>query len=127
MDLSFPSWAPPPAAAPVPAAPAAGLSGQDREAAARKAATGFAGFFYGHLLKTLRGAVPEGTLGRGGKGERWFQELLDGTMGDRFAESDRTGLVETLYRSMAGPAPRPDPSGAAEAARLSAVSPLENR
>ena len=82
------------------------LGWKDRAESSRGPAQDFAGFFFGFMFKEMRSTVSEGPLGHGGKGERLFQELLDEEMGNRFAISDRTGLVDVLHRGMTGPAPR---------------------
>lgn len=88
-----------------PARQEAYLRWKDQSLRVRQSAEDFAGFFYGFMLKEMRGTVEQGELGHGGKGEQVFQELVDEETGKGLASGDRTGLVDTLHRSLSGVKP----------------------
>lgn len=71
----------------------------DQDARLREVAARLEGVFMEQLLKTMRATVDSQEMGTGSLGEELFTGLMDQTIADAAARSDR-GLGAAVYRQL---------------------------
>ena len=91
-----------PVGAPTAARSQQGTAAPDRLGDLREQVDRLVGsFFYGTLLRNLRGSVLQGEIGHGGRGEEVFQAQLDQVLAERAASASTSSLNEGVYRRLA--------------------------
>ncbi|HSW37918.1 MAG TPA: peptidoglycan DD-metalloendopeptidase family protein [Acidobacteriota bacterium] len=81
-------------------AAAKNASGEDKDAAIRKAAQEFEAIFIAQMLKVMRSAIEESGLTDGGFGKTMYTELFDQELALNMARHGAIGIADLLYRNL---------------------------
>ncbi|MDR1613276.1 MAG: rod-binding protein [Planctomycetota bacterium] len=72
----------------------------DVDSRLREVAADFVSVFMNQMVKSMRSTVQENQLASGGKGERFFQELLDSEYSKGMAAGSGYGLTDLVHQSL---------------------------